>query len=266
MARTRLPDGTSITCIVRSEAQVLAAHTRAYLSHGITLPEDAVVLDVGANVGVFAVEIALAYPAAVIHAFEPVPPIYEALSANAREHGEGRIKAHPFGVGDREAEFEFLYFPRCPALSSAHMDLWEASPDAFTEAVRGQLRASRSTLWYARLVPAFLSGFIARYLTGVSERFRCRVRPLAAVLDEEGVTHVDLLKIDCEGAELAVLQGVTEGHWPMIRQVVCEVMDVEGRLEACREILRARGFSHVDVEREPGLEGTPLVNLYARRG
>jgi FkbM family methyltransferase len=265
MRRTRLPDGTSITCIVRSEARVLAAHTAGYLRHGIRLSDDAVVLDVGANIGIFAVEIALGRPRARVHAFEPVPPIFEALEANALEHGGGRIKAHRFGVGASVAAFEFRYFPRCPALSSAHMDLWEASPDAFGMAVRGQLRAARETLWYARLVPAFLAGLIARYLTGASRTYRCEVRPLGDVFDEEDITHVDLLKIDCEGAELSVLEGVGGSHWPNIAQVVCEVMDVEGRLDACLALLKAQGFDEIHTEHEPGLEATPLVNVYARR-
>ena len=83
MATTRLPDGTPIRCIVRSEARVLVEHANGYLEHGITLPDDAIVFDVGANIGVFSVLLARMKPGVQIHAFEPVPPICEVLQANA---------------------------------------------------------------------------------------------------------------------------------------------------------------------------------------
>ena len=38
-------------------------------------------------------------------------------------------------------------------------------------------------------------------------------------------------KVDVEGAEAAVLQGVEPGHWPAIRQVVVEVNDIDGAAE-----------------------------------
>ncbi len=265
MARIRLPDGSRIQCLVRSEARVLIEHARGYLEHGITLPNDGVILDVGANVGVFSVLLARKYPGVSIHAFEPVPPIHEVLQQNADTVGSGRITVHPYGLGAQADDFEFLYFPRCPALSSAHMELWDAAPGAFTQAVRGQIRQARKTLWLARLVPGFLAGPVARYLQGGAQRHRCTIRPLSEVFERHEIRRVDLLKIDCEGAELAVLEGVAPERWPSIQQVVCEVMDVEGRLEACRSLLQTSGFDEIIVAQEAGLEDTPMVNLYARR-
>ena len=265
MAYTRLPDGTRLRCIVRSEARVLVVHAHGYLEHGISLGDDAVVFDVGANIGVFSVVLARMRPGIRIHAFEPVPPIYKVLQANAATLGGGRITVHPYGVGAEAAEFDFVYFPRCPALSSAHMDLWEGASEVFVEAVRGHIVEAGRYMWSARLVPSFLAGPIARYLKGGARPYRCRVRPLSEVFEETGVERVDLLKVDCEGAEIAVLQGIEGRYWPRIQQVVCEVMDVDGRLDICRSLLTEHGFSKIVVDREAGLENTPMVNVYARR-
>ena len=99
MARTRLPDGTSIDCIVRTEARVLVEHAEGYLEQGIELPDNAVVLDVGANVGVFSVMLARDHKNVSVHAFEPIPPIADVLQRNADRLGDGRITVHAFGVG-----------------------------------------------------------------------------------------------------------------------------------------------------------------------
>ena len=101
----------------------------------------------------------------------------------------------------------------------------------------------------------------------LDERFRavemeCRLRPLSAVIAEEGVERIDLLKIDVQKAELAVLLGIEERHWPKIRQIVMEVHDLEGRLEVVVELLRRHGFD-VLVEQDPLLTGSVLYNLFA---
>lgn len=55
--------------------------------------------------------------------------------------------------------------------------------------------------------------------TGKGESFVCSVIPLSLALEQLQITNVDLLKVDVEGDELAVLHGVDDEDWPMIRQV-----------------------------------------------
>ena len=45
------------------------------------------------------------------------------------------------------------------------------------------------------------------------------------------VQQIDLLKVDVEGAELDVLQGIGASQWAAIKQVVAEV---GARFHACR--------------------------------
>ena len=82
---------------------------------------------------------------------------------------------------------------------------------------------------------------------------------------EENVDRIDLLKVDCEGAELKVLQGISDKDWPKIKSAVIEVHDLEGRLETIRGLLEKNGFGSIHVEREQGLEDTKMYNLYATR-
>ena len=93
----------------------------------------------------------------------------------------------------------------------------------------------------------------------------CELRTLSQVLRDESLTHVDLLKLDVEKAELDVLRGVDEADWPRIRQIVAEVHDEQGRLATISEMLAQRGFS-VSTEQEAMWRETGVHMLYATRG
>lgn len=50
------------------------------------------------------------------------------------------------------------------------------------------------------------------------ESFVCIVVPLSLALSQLGIRAVDLLKVDVEGDELAVLWGIDDDDWPKIKQ------------------------------------------------
>jgi FkbM family methyltransferase len=53
--------------------------------------------------------------------------------------------------------------------------------------------------------------------------------------------QIDILKVDCEGAELEVLKGMTRSTWTMVDQIVAEVADVDGRLQVSQTPLVISG-------------------------
>lgn len=59
----------------------------SYLQGGITLREDAVVFDVGANIGMFSLFVGARCPSADVFAFEPVPDVFDVLRSNVERHG-----------------------------------------------------------------------------------------------------------------------------------------------------------------------------------
>jgi acyl carrier protein len=97
-----------------------------------------------------------------------------------------------------------------------------------------------------------------------SESFECRLRPLSDVIAECEVEWIDLLKIDVQKAELEVLNGIREEHWPGIGQITMEVHDLDGRLRRIVRLLEERGF-RVTVEQDELLRGSVLYNLFAVR-
>ncbi|MDB5313203.1 MAG: epsH 2 [Gemmataceae bacterium] len=81
------------------------------------LRDPPVVLDVGANAGLFALYARLTYhPAAVVHCFEPCPSTLDLLRRNvARLPG---VTVHPVGLGRRDADADLLVHPTNSAAHS----------------------------------------------------------------------------------------------------------------------------------------------------
>ncbi|MDP2311689.1 MAG: FkbM family methyltransferase [Pseudomonadota bacterium] len=265
MRTATLPDGTRVHCLVKAEALVLDHHVHGYLGHGVALHEGDIVFDVGANIGLFGIRAVQRHAGLRVFAFEPVPAIYAVLQANAVSLGDGRLVALPCGLSREPGHIDIDYFPNSPALSTADVAFWDNNPDALREAVVGNVRNAPPELWYARLVPKFLAGAIAWNMRRGAQRVRCELRTVSQVMRDQGLDRIDLLKVDCEGAELDVLLGVDDAHWPHIGAVVAEVADVDGRLAAVRALLVRHGLDRIVIEREAGFEATPMVNVFATR-
>jgi len=235
---------------------------RSYLAGGIRLDtENAIVFDVGANIGVFSLFVMSVCPTATVYAFEPVLPILEKLRLNTAGHG-AQVKLFAHGLSDSEGQRPFTYYPGFSTMSVQRSY-------ADTAAERSLVRRS--------MVRAGVQPFDDRggYLDEMLDyRFReedheCRVRRLSDVIDEEGVDRIDLLKIDVQRAEVDVLRGIEERHWELIRQVAMEVHDepgtpTEGRLGRLVGLLRRRGFRVVTVQEEE-LAGTDRHMVFAVR-
>ena len=244
---------------------MLDHHIHGYLDHGITVSDGDVVFDVGANIGLMGVRACQRHDRVTVYAFEPVPTIFEACRQNAQRHGAGRFHVFNVGLSDAPGEARFTWYPNAPALSTARPEDWEADPAAWTEAVRGQLRAMPPDMWWARMVPGILLPFVAWFLKRGAVDVVCPLKTLSTVLDDEGVERIHLLKIDCEGFELDVLKGIRDDHWTCIDQVVVEVHDHDGRADTVEALLRQHGLHHIVREQEEAFVETALVNLYARR-
>ncbi|MEM7351130.1 MAG: amino acid adenylation domain-containing protein, partial [Acidobacteriota bacterium] len=252
--RAELPNGLPVVHKNRGETAFLYQELfedQAYKRHGIDLVPGACVFDVGANIGLFALYAAQQWPGARVYAFEPLPPLFEVLDLNLDLYGipGGRFA---YGLGSERGEVRFEYFPHASILSGRHVD----GSDERQTVKRFLLGRDEG------LSEREIEELLAERLE--HETYTCQVKPLSEVIREEGIERIDLLKVDVEKSELEVLRGIAASDWPKIRQVVVEVHDQHGRMEAIRELLARHGFEVV-VEQDRSLAGTELFNLYARR-
>src|SRR5262249_19538983 len=97
-------------------------------------------------------------------------------------------------------------------------------------------------------------------------RVECELTTISPAMRPFDVDAIDLLKVDAEGAEWEILQGVEDSDWPHIRQLVLEVHDVDDRVNRMRTFLEEKGY-RVTVEQDE-LELLALSRnymVYARR-
>src|SRR5262249_25891139 len=122
-------------------------------------------LDIGANIGWYALHIAARLPTSTIHAFEPISQTIEYLKRNREANDLTNIIIHDFGLSDRDSTANFFVYPEGPG---------------------GASLANTS----GRTTVMEIAGSVRR-------------------LDSLGLLP-DVLKIDVEGAELAVMRGGME--------------------------------------------------------
>jgi len=139
------------------------------------IPAGGVFVDVGAHIGYYSLKAAaMVGPSGRVLAIEPNPETIRRLRADIRESGASQVLVEPVACSDSEGMVEFFAATR--------------------------ENAGASSLSKANAASA---GPIAR-------SYRVRTRRLDAIVRESGVTRVDVIKIDVEGAELLVLKGAGE--------------------------------------------------------
>ncbi|KAK3260575.1 hypothetical protein CYMTET_30475 [Cymbomonas tetramitiformis] len=210
-----------------------------YFQHGIRLSRGDSVVDVGANIGLFTLRVAFAAADANIWALEPVPPIFHTLQRNMDLHRQPGVKVRTLMAAagaestsmEVEGGVEVTFFPHMAGNSTLYP-------------------AEKRALQGKAMKPHFFSQ---------SESFRCRVVTISQLMRTEGIKSIELLKVDVEGAELQVLQGVEDGDWARIKQLVVEVHDVNGRLADVVGLLQEKGYC-LAVDAAPDCpDGTFLV-------
>jgi pristinamycin I synthase-3/4 len=240
-----------------------------YRRHGITLPEGAVVIDVGANMGLFTLWVGRTVKDARIFSFEPIPPTAEVLRLNAELYGLAG-QAYAAGIADGERTETFTYYPFFPSTSGRFADFTKDRADLKAHIIneqRGEMdralgdeAGTAFEAWKAER-EGTLDAWLDDHMR--SEKVACRLTTISAVLAEQGLDRIDLLKIDAERSELDALAGIADADWPKIRQMVLEVHDSATR-DRVLEILAARGFEAA-VEQDAYIADTDLYNVYARR-
>jgi FkbM family methyltransferase len=246
-----------------------------YFRHGIAVHPGDVIVDVGANIGMFALEVLLRTQGqASVVCCEPAPRLFRQLVDNLKwNFPSASAKCLKVAIGDREGEVDFFYRPHSPSMSSMEVMRFKQAQIRGTldilydPADKGELAllVPRWVRWIPRkFLRAMLKGAVGReYLRG--RKLRSALTTLSAVIDREGLSSIDLLKIDVEGAEWLVLAGIQDHHWPLIRSVVVEVHDVDGRLARVRAALAERGFSRIAIDQEDLQRPFGVHNVYALR-
>jgi phthiocerol/phenolphthiocerol synthesis type-I polyketide synthase E len=231
--------------------------SKVYASHGVRIQAGAVVFDVGANVGLFSLFAHQQAADVRIYAFEPAPPIFKALQKNLQAHG---VNAQAFmcGVANAARTETLTFYPQSTGMSSFHADKQEEQ-DVLRAIMQNQLDQGMPGM---QQVMAHADDILEARFAG--QPYECEIVTLSQVIRQHHVPRIDLLKIDVQKSELQVIEGLDDEHWPLIRQLVIEVHDLDGRVQHVRTLLERQGF-HVTVVQELLYRTSSISNLYATR-
>ncbi|MFA0960209.1 MupA/Atu3671 family FMN-dependent luciferase-like monooxygenase [Roseivirga sp. BDSF3-8] len=231
-----------------------------YFKHGISVPEDGLVMDVGSNIGTFSIDVSRRQPSATVVAFEPIPQIFSALKKNFEHHQiKGRVLN--YGVSDKKENATFYYYPEMAGMSGRFADQ-EQIVDAVRQYIANDQKklddgkeqlsdeeyAGRQALYERVEENKGLTKEMEQYLSSIyaAEEVDCKLTTISDVIDEMGIRTVDLLKVDVEKSECLVLEGIRSEHWSMIRHMALEV-DGDKNLGIITKKLREHGYE-VNVE------------------
>jgi FkbM family methyltransferase len=167
-------------------------------------------VDLGANVGSFASEFLAAYPTASAVLVEGDPFLTDIIQRKFASCPQVQLFRGLVGPqNDKGAKFFLSKIPEGNSVHARFSDSWA---------------------------------------TGECREIHVEMITLQALLELAHCTHVDLLKVDIEGSEWDVLDGLTEHEAQLIEQISVEFHDfmdpkLRPRTEVCIERLKRLGYS-----------------------
>ncbi|MEV7189327.1 FkbM family methyltransferase [Kitasatospora sp. NPDC093102] len=260
-----LPDGRAIAEMHPNESRELYDEIvvrNQYLRHGLQVCDGDVVVDVGANVGVFALFAAAQAARVTVHAFEPVPAVAKALEANMNLYGiSGTVTRAAAGASAGVRTLTF--YPQSSLQSGFYTDS-DRDRHIVRDYARHQAEALPGLPDDLRTAAAEALEPTALARTADRQELAVPVIRLSDWIRSNTVGRIHLLKVDAERAEEDVLAGIDDEHWTLINQVVAEVHDLDGRVERLRALLQSRGFETV-VDQDALFAGSEIYMLYGLR-
>lgn len=277
-AKIQIADHGDIATVFesRGDLQTMLLEVQEYFDLGASLSRGATVVDVGANIGAFAIEAAKRCDGDLcMFCVEPVPPLFKALECNLRENRWLAAGSHlAFNVAlttpeEAGTSCEFYYFRRFPRDSTMSLERKRMEFEEFF--AERAVRLARAGWWLGpgarlaeRVVRVLPKGRVGRWLsdrvTGL-ERIQVPRSTVSEILSAANPRRIDLLKIDVEGAEAKVLAGIDSTTWNRIQQVVVESDGADESTRDVVSILTAQGFRPAHVAPSPLMVARGLKNV-----
>ncbi|MBB3114183.1 FkbM family methyltransferase [Paenibacillus phyllosphaerae] len=260
VVKKQLPNGLEIYQNNEGETEFLyneIFRKEMYFKHGITLPEHATVMDVGANIGIFTLFVNSKSDTCTVYAFEPLPPTYDILTMNTGQLPN--VTVVNCGLSNANKEADFAYFP---TMSTDSVQLkYRENHDQ--DLRYGLLNHYRDEFADPKTLNRFVDHLMAPKLLN-EQIFRCKLTTISELMRNYALNQVDLLKIDVEKSEFEVLEGIAAEDWGKISQIVMEVHGLnEEQIARLEQIFHTNGFDCL-IDYYDDLNIPDYYNVYAK--
>jgi FkbM family methyltransferase len=187
-----LPNGYNVVVIEHSKSIVEEIWGSDYYHRHFTIKENMTVLDLGANLGFYSLY--AASKGAKVYSVEPEERNYSLLLMNIEKNGlQHRITPINLAVANNK-KYVYLY-----------------CQDFENEFASGMVSVSKE----------YIEGIIKGDMT----KTRVPCAGLKQILDMIGEEKIDVMKIDCEGSELDIMQSASEKYFQRIQNIIMETHD-----------------------------------------
>lgn len=159
-----------------------------YTRYGVPVEDGWTVIDIGAGVGDFSILAAYGHPNAQVYALEPYPGSYDLLVENIALNTLPQVHAFPLAV-------------------------WSRSGRLLLDLTRGE------PLQIVSIEEERKEENVAHFTVGALT--------LENLLADQGIERVDLLKLDCEGAEYEILMAAPSKVLARVQRIILETHDLD---------------------------------------
>jgi FkbM family methyltransferase len=196
-----------------------------YTRYGCQVKEGWQVMDIGAGIGDYSIYVAVENPTAIVYAFEPFPNSFELLEKNLSNNNIQNVHPYPIAIWSQAGDI--------------FLDLSNGEPLKITSSNEGP-------------VSEFSEGVTVHSIT------------LNDFISEKQIHRIDLLKLDCEGAEYEILLEAPKMTLKKIDRIIMEYHDVNDDLKHDKLIrfLQNEGYQ---VKTYPNFVHDDIGYLYAVR-
>lgn len=160
-----------------------------YTCYGATIRDGWTVMDIGAGIGDFSIYVAHTHPQTKVYSFEPFPESYHLLERNIALNGFENVLPFQVAIWSQAGYLHLDNFSGEPLQIVS-----KESPPAINE--KGVIKVS--------------------------------ALPLSQVFEKHAIEKLDLLKLDCEGAEYKILSGASPEVFNKIERIIMEYHDIDG--------------------------------------
>lgn len=185
------------------------------LPKGFVMPTKPVIVDIGANVGYFGLYMLSQFPDARVFGYEPMPFNYNQLSKYQSEYSNHDWKNFNQAVADH----------------SNGLTLFSSTLDQFST-MAGVFQAD-----------------------GRGEEIDVSTLTLVEVMETNELSHIDLLKLDCEGSEYAILYNLSDDQFKKIQNFCIEThpgQSGDQNHAALKVFLKKKGYALNDKMNDDG--------------
>ena len=177
------------------------------------LPEQPVVIDIGANAGFFAVQLFSKIEWPTLYAYEPMPANIQAFRQTIDQNSclQTGVHLHQMAV----------------------TGTYQPSLDLFADAADGS---------------QVVASVFADFHENNTRRFTVPCITLTAIIENNSLTTIDLLKVDCEGSEYDIFYNTDPALLQCVRHIVMEIHDVDtdrNNVTALNTYLQSLGFQTI---------------------